>query len=169
MCVKELICTTFAELNMGEIASSMALSLSTSILSSKTYISSQFGQNTNSPNEVYIRRKWFDINRRTVYWLIEGILPKGPYLPCVSMTDRALLARYYRNVSIAFSEEGTWLHVNREWQIAITVWNAWSFWCNTKAINCCNNNFKTNYAISISLVFQKKQPILFCLVLFNIY
>ena len=27
---------------------------------------------------------------------IEGILPKGPYLPCVSMAGRALLAGYHR-------------------------------------------------------------------------
>ena len=29
---------------------------------------------------------------------IEGILPKGPYLPCVSMAGRALLAGYPRHV-----------------------------------------------------------------------
>ena len=28
---------------------------------------------------------------------IDGILTKGPYLPCVSMVGRALLARYHRN------------------------------------------------------------------------
>ena len=27
---------------------------------------------------------------------MEGILPKGPYLPCVSMADRALLAGYHQ-------------------------------------------------------------------------
>ena len=31
---------------------------------------------------------------------IEGILPKGPYLPCVSMAGRALLAGYHRYVGI---------------------------------------------------------------------
>ena len=34
-----------------------------------------------------------DVN---AYAYIEGILPKGPYLPCVSMAGRALLARYPR-------------------------------------------------------------------------
>ena len=29
-------------------------------------------------------------------WYFEGILPKGPYLPCVSMAGRALLAGYHR-------------------------------------------------------------------------
>ena len=29
---------------------------------------------------------------------IEGILPKGPYLPCVSMAGRALLAGYLRSM-----------------------------------------------------------------------
>ena len=28
----------------------------------------------------------------------EGILPKGPYLPCVSMAGRALLAGYHRQM-----------------------------------------------------------------------
>ena len=32
---------------------------------------------------------------------IEGILPKGPYLPCVSMAGRALLAGYHRYVTTA--------------------------------------------------------------------
>ena len=31
---------------------------------------------------------------------IEGILPKGPYLPCVSMAGRALLAGYHRYASV---------------------------------------------------------------------
>ena len=30
---------------------------------------------------------------------IDGILPKGPYPPCLRMADRALLAGYHRNVS----------------------------------------------------------------------
>ena len=29
---------------------------------------------------------------------IEGILPKGPYLPCLSMAGRALLAGYHRYI-----------------------------------------------------------------------
>ena len=29
------------------------------------------------------------------HWYIEGILPKGPYLPCVSMAGRALFAGYH--------------------------------------------------------------------------
>ena len=31
---------------------------------------------------------------------IEGILPKGPYLPCVSMAGRALLAGYHRYMMV---------------------------------------------------------------------
>ena len=34
--------------------------------------------------------------------VIEGILPKGPYLPCVSMAGRALLAGYHRYVVMWF-------------------------------------------------------------------
>ena len=37
------------------------------------------------------------IGRHRTY--IEGILPKGPYLPCVSMAGRALLAGYHRHQS----------------------------------------------------------------------
>ena len=31
-------------------------------------------------------------------WYIEGILPKGPYPPCLRMEDRTLLAGYPRYV-----------------------------------------------------------------------
>ena len=34
---------------------------------------------------------------------IEGILPKGPYLPCVSMAGRALLAGYHRYMGQALA------------------------------------------------------------------
>ena len=34
--------------------------------------------------------------------VIEGILPKGPYLPCVSMEGRALLVGYPRNALLDF-------------------------------------------------------------------
>ena len=34
--------------------------------------------------------------RWCTHWYFEGILPKGPYLPCVSMAGRALLAGYHR-------------------------------------------------------------------------
>ena len=37
-------------------------------------------------------------NKTTVKPLIEGILPKGPYLPWVSMAGRAFLAGYPRNI-----------------------------------------------------------------------
>ena len=38
--------------------------------------------------------KWQQIQRCS--FDIEGILPKGPYLPCVSMAGRAILAGYHR-------------------------------------------------------------------------
>ena len=37
-------------------------------------------------------------NSNQIMGYIEGILPKGPYLPCVSMAGRALLAGYHRYV-----------------------------------------------------------------------
>ena len=36
---------------------------------------------------------------------IEGILPKGPYLPCVSMTGRALFAGYPRYTGIIYGNQ----------------------------------------------------------------
>ena len=41
-----------------------------------------------------IRNQVRKITRCMAY--IDGIVPKGPYLPCVSMVGRALLARYHR-------------------------------------------------------------------------
>ena len=38
---------------------------------------------------------------------IEGILPKGPYLPCESMAGRALLAGYHRHVSVNWTVLGS--------------------------------------------------------------
>ena len=35
-----------------------------------------------------------------IYIYIEDILPKGPYLPCVSMAARALLAGYHRYICV---------------------------------------------------------------------
>ena len=54
------------------------------------------------------RRHWTTEMNRTVqpFWHIEGILPKGPYLPCVSMAGRALLAGYHRYVLFPWSLKG---------------------------------------------------------------
>ena len=47
---------------------------------------------------------WLEFDTTHCSWLqyaavhIEGILPKGPYLPCVSMAGRAFLAGYHRYV-----------------------------------------------------------------------
>ena len=35
---------------------------------------------------------------RKACWYLEGNLPKGPYLPCVSMAGKVLLAEYHRSV-----------------------------------------------------------------------
>ena len=39
-----------------------------------------------------------DYMRNHAHLFIEGILPKGPYLPCVSMAGRALLTGYPRHL-----------------------------------------------------------------------
>ena len=49
-----------------------------------------------------LRAEWWPICRP----YIEGILPKGPYLPCVSMAGRALLAGYPRYIGAAFERRG---------------------------------------------------------------
>ena len=48
-----------------------------------------------------------EFNILTVYivsYQIEGILPKGPYPPCLRMADRALLAGYPQNMQHVFVE-----------------------------------------------------------------
>ena len=41
---------------------------------------------------------WNSLTNTAEKGYIEGILPKGPYLPCVSMAGRALLAGYRRHM-----------------------------------------------------------------------
>ena len=53
------------------------------------------------PSLVYILP--IDMFRFSRY--IESILPKGPYLPCVSMAGRALLAGYHQHVGQLLAEE----------------------------------------------------------------
>ena len=48
---------------------------------------------------------------------IEGILPKGPYLPCVSMADRALLAGYPRLIGVWTHEYTPYLALTDGWAI----------------------------------------------------
>ena len=45
-------------------------------------------------------------------WHIEGILPKGPYLPCVNMAAMALLAGYHRYYICTWIEHQSLSHVN---------------------------------------------------------
>ena len=52
--------------------------------------------NNREAGDLRRHRGHFDVSVMTISQ-IEGILPKGPYLPCVSMADRALLAGYHRN------------------------------------------------------------------------
>ena len=41
-------------------------------------------------------------------WWLDGILPKGPYLPCLRMADRALLAGYHQCVGILVAGGFDW-------------------------------------------------------------
>ena len=57
------------------------------------------------------------------HWYIKGILPKGPYLPCISMAGRALLAGYHR-----YSEHWfRYIALNRWWAITQTNSNVFSW------------------------------------------
>ena len=57
----------------------------------------------------------------------EGILPKGPYLPCISMAGRALLAEYHR-IILLFAYHSAilnlcrflWLMLEEERNVSIT-------------------------------------------------
>ena len=64
--------------------------------------------------ESYIRltsRKHHDFSN---HWQFEGILPKGPYLPCVSMAGRALLAGYHRFIRLF-----VWQQQRKHWRSAL--------------------------------------------------
>ena len=67
-------------------------------------------------------------------WHFEGILPKGPYLPCVSMAGRALLAGYPRFVTFTPPPPNHCL--NEKWIIMnISLWyfNPQKFFIQAKA------------------------------------
>ena len=53
-----------------------------------------FGCNWCSSQVKWLFHKTSWIMLGKYHWYVEGILPKGPYLPCVSMAGRALLAGY---------------------------------------------------------------------------
>ena len=73
-----------------------------------TLVADSFGEDTASHGAAGILLPHLDmypnIPTVTLRWgghhegYIEGVLPKGPYLPCVSMTVRALLAGYPRHI-----------------------------------------------------------------------
>ena len=45
------------------------------------------------------------LNIKNILPGIEGILPKGPYRPCVSMAGRALLAGYHRYMGFHYRDK----------------------------------------------------------------
>ena len=44
---------------------------------------------------------------------VDGILPKGPYPPCLRMADRALLAGYPRMLCVFIYMKHSFLHMER--------------------------------------------------------
>ena len=66
---------------------------------------------------------------------LEGILPKGPYLPCVSMAGRALLAGYHRSVDVVMAKFGSIFKQDERllFLYMLGVWKGntlvpWCFW-----------------------------------------
>ena len=55
-------------------------------------------------------------------WQIDGILPKGPYPPCLRMADRALLAGYHRNVCYLLYAVIGCVHVKQSCRVYINIW-----------------------------------------------
>ena len=53
---------------------------------------------------VYILENLLPDKRSNFNWQIDGILPKGPYPPCLRMVDRPILAEYPRNIGPIFQE-----------------------------------------------------------------
>ena len=53
---------------------------------------------------------------------IKGILPKGPYLPCVSMAGRALLAGYHRYVEFRLLLPRFWSCLTQWWICVVGVY-----------------------------------------------
>ena len=73
---------------------------------------------------------WLRVNVGTqAVWCIEGILPKGPYPPCLRMADRALLAGYPRYVMSLF--DGRYNVMKGEYQNTGCVSDVTSFTADT--------------------------------------
>ena len=65
---------------------------------------------------------------------IEGILPKGPYLPCLRMADRALLAGYPRHVEDTDSLVTPTFAIDNTWVERILRWKAVVYKCRSKLV-----------------------------------
>ena len=84
---------------------------------------------------------------------INGILPKGPYMPCLRMADRALLAVYPRYVSAVFT---VWKYV-----VNSSNYRPLSF-CSETFVLCCADIY---FTVGIKLQFwAAKSMIYFSLV-----
>ena len=103
-----------------------------------------------------------EVGHQGVY--IEGILPKGPYRPCVSMAGRALLAGYRRHI---VGSKPSFCVRNVSWRddsllsqyptITVTSHECHRVWSHRQLDWLFNNLFKLpaekNIIISISLAF----------------
>ena len=81
-----------------------------------------------------MHKSYNDVKRHLVFPYIDGILPKGPYPPCLRMADRALLAGYPRYMSFILSYVTSPLH-----------------WCTTMASDRWITHTEANGVQSISM------------------
>ena len=71
--------------------------------------------------DIWGRRKHGDLESKLTIWAyIEGILPKGPYLPCVSMAGRVLLAGYPLDTNLIVSSKENLFRQTTKKMIPIT-------------------------------------------------
>ena len=75
-----------------------------------------------------------------LFHLIDGILPKGPYPPCLSMADRALLAGY------------PWKKISKRMFTAFWFWEGWidDSLCRIRQHKHCQCNCKAQSISSAS-------------------
>ena len=67
-----------------------------------------------------------------IIWYIDGILPKGPYPPCLHMADRALLAGYHQ-YGLGYNESWPCLRDVTDWVIFLNT----LYFCNYTSMCWC--------------------------------
>ena len=93
------------------------------------------------------------------YAYIEGILPKGPYLPCVSMAGRALLTRCHRHILLNLAITGSDYGLSPV-QCWVIIWTNAAILL-IKPLGNWNLNKKQQFSdrkINLKIPYAKQQP-----------